>query len=321
MAVERTNSRHVRNYEITSLESFREVTEEPRQVAGLYFYQLLDCLIDLAYQISGDFRARPQLYRHLGERTMPLILARLNAKYGSDVDFLSKEQRSAIYLPVFGTWDEVSAPSAKDSFPRLRDDLIRAVLAFAERAVDTGIEMLRARVRTAHRPFKNYLLELHGDSVRFSTDTALAELTEKNAYPILRDQGVAAVFGLTKDRETRYPYATDPAEDLLVEQISTQLSSPGYTVYTRDRISNLQRAALRGAEAIAAAIDFDEADPERSSTEHLELLITKIYTWGTVLESLTHPMMQPVRSASQPVVSAQVANLQWLPTGQAPPRA
>jgi hypothetical protein len=30
------------NYRITSLESFEEVTKEPRQIAGLYFYQLLE---------------------------------------------------------------------------------------------------------------------------------------------------------------------------------------------------------------------------------------------------------------------------------------
>ena len=71
---------------------------------------------------------------------------------------------------------------------------------------------------------------------------------------------------------------------------------------TQAQISNLQRAALRGTEAIAAAIDFDEADPERSSTERLEVLITKCYTWGTALESLT---LHPLQSTSQPVVSAQ----------------
>lgn len=287
MTVTQSKTDYHTSYHITSLKSFNEVTKEPRQIAGLYFYQLTDCLIDLAYQVSGDFRARPQLYRHLGEPAMPQTLASLNAKYGTEVGFLSKEQRSAIYKPIFGPWQ--GPPAADDSFPRLRDGLILAAKAFAERAVDTGIEQLREGVRSAHRPFKDYLVELHGDSVRFSKDIALAELTEKYAYPILRDQGVQAVFSIRKDptdRTTEYPYATDPAEDLLVEQISKQLSPPDVMPYTRERVSNLQRAALRGAEAIAAAIDFEEAHAVEESRDLLEVLITKCYTWGTALDSL-----------------------------------
>ncbi|MBV8887620.1 MAG: hypothetical protein JO235_26985 [Chroococcidiopsidaceae cyanobacterium CP_BM_RX_35] len=301
------------NYHITSIESFEAATKEPRQIAGLYFYHLLDCLVDLSYTVSADFYNRPQLYRHLGDRRIPLALARLNAKYGTDVDFLSVAQRRAIYLPIFGDWD-TSKLNGGDSFPQLRDDLIRAAKAFAERAVDTGVEMLREGVRTAHRPFKDYLVELHGDSVRFSKETSLGELTEKNSYPILRDQGVAVVFGISKQRATEYPYATDPTEDLLVEQISKQLSSTnGAQQYiTRERISNLQRAALRGAEAIATAIDFEEADPEQITAD-LDLLITKCYTWGTALESLSMPMLAS-KQGIQPTAAA-AATSTMAPTG------
>jgi|SRR5271166_1872776 len=290
-------------YRITGLVSFREVTREPRQIAGLYFYQLTDCLIDLAYQVSGDFRARPYLYRRLGEPATPATLGRLNAKYGTEVDFLSEDQRNAIYLPVFGSW--AGPPTGNASFGPLRDDLIAAAKAFAERASDTGIDTLRASFVTAHRPFKDYLVALHGDSVRFSKDVALAELTEKNAYPILRDLGVAAVFGVTRTHPaTEYPYATDPEEDVLVEQISTSLSADGAMPYTRERISNQQRAALRGAEAIAAAIDFEEAREEEDvSDEALDVLITKIYTWGTALGSLSSATTVPPQS-SPPAAAA-----------------
>jgi hypothetical protein len=49
---------------ITNLASFREVTENPRQIAGLYFYQLLDSLVRL------------QLYTNLGHRPSDLFLQR-----------------------------------------------------------------------------------------------------------------------------------------------------------------------------------------------------------------------------------------------------
>jgi hypothetical protein len=274
------------NYRITNLHSFAEVTKEPRQIAGLYFYQMLDCLVDLAYKVSADFRKRPQLYRDLGQPPIAQTLAELNAQYGTKINLLSENQRNEVYLPIFGNWNG-SAPNESDSFPRLRDDLVHAASAFAERAVDTGVTMLREGVRTAHRPFKDYLLGLQGDSVRFSKEIALSDLTERICYPVLRNPGVAAVFGIAKQSGVEYPYATDPAEDLLVEEISRQLrwGDNSQTYITRERISNLQRAALRGAEAIAIAIAFEEADPDQTDAD-LDLLITKFYTWGTALASL-----------------------------------
>jgi hypothetical protein len=51
-------------HEISDLNSFNGVTVDPRQVAGLYFYSVLDCLVDLAYKVSYDFfKASGQLSR------------------------------------------------------------------------------------------------------------------------------------------------------------------------------------------------------------------------------------------------------------------
>lgn len=91
----------------------------------------------------------------------------------------------------------------------LRDDLIRASKAFAERVADDSIHMLREVARTSHRPFKDYLVGVHGDTVRFSKDVALSDFTEKICYPILRNAAVAAVFGIAKLAAGSYPYATD----------------------------------------------------------------------------------------------------------------
>ncbi|SRR6266567_2162263 len=272
------------NYRITNLQSFEDATSEPRQIAGLYFYQLLDCLVDLAYKVSVDFRKRPHQYQDLGDPSIPQRLAELNAKYGTEINFLAGGQRNEIYLPIFGSWDGSSA-SESDSFPHLRDELIQAATAFAERATNTGVEQLREVVRQAHRPLKDYLVGLQGDSVKFSKDKALSDETEKTCYPILRSQGVAAVFGVTRKGGGQYPYATDPDEDKLVEDISKELMwvDKTQTYITRERISNLQRAALRGAEAIATAIDFEEAN---ATDQDLDVLITKCYAWGKALSSL-----------------------------------
>ncbi len=197
------------------------------------------------------------------------------------------DQRNDICLPVFGPWD-ASTKTAMDSFSTLRDELVQAAAAFAERAVDTGIDMLRENMRGVHRLFKDYITGLHGDSVQFSKEQVLQKLTEGNCYPILRSEKIAAIFGISRQTAAvDYPCGTDAVEDTLIEQISKQTLPPdGGTRYvTRERISNLQRAALRGAEAIATAIDYEEADPNQTEDD-LDLLIKKCYTWGSALKSL-----------------------------------
>ena len=311
MLEDTTMSTTITDRRIKNLDDFEAATTEPRQIAGLYFFQLLDCLLDLVYEVSVDYYDRPQLYRDLGEPELAIAaaLARLNAKYGSDIDFLSAGQRRAIYSPIFGSWNG-STSNGNDSFRNLRDALIHAATAFAELAVGSGIDMLRENVRQAHRPFKDYLVSLQGDSVRFSK-IDLGNLTEKNFYPILRNQGVAAVFGIAKLQAPDYPYATDGSEDLLVEQISKQLSTTqslkAQPVITREQISNLQRAALRGTEAIATAIDFEESNAQQTIAD-LDLLILKCYTWGTALEALNGPLKSP-QSPMQPVSARSAGGL------------
>ena len=149
---------------ISDLNSFNGVTGDPHQVAGLYFYSVLDCLVDLAYKVSSDFFKRPQLYLDLGPIPPPAnvgptfssILAKLHTRYGSDEFLPSAAQRDEIYLPILGR-DAGYSTDEEGDFPRLRDELIQAAAAFAERVFDTGAEMLRERVRTTHRPFREYL--------------------------------------------------------------------------------------------------------------------------------------------------------------------
>jgi hypothetical protein len=303
---------HLHDYRITSLETFKKATKDQRQIAGLYFYQILDCLIDVAYMVSADFRKRPQHYVDLDPPIAP-ILAKLNAQYGTEINVLAKSQRNEIYLPIFGSWGG-SSSNESDSFPDLRDDLLEAAAAFAEHAEDNGDESLREAVRTAHKPFKDYLLGLQGESVTFSKDVLLEE-TEDICYRILRNKGVAAAFGYNKQVGGQYPYATDSTGDLLVAEISNQLKLLNITqVYTTGRISTLQRAALRGAEAIATAIDFEEANADlNEEDDDLELLIKKCYTWRTALMSLKGSP-KPVESPLQSTVPAPATPVN-APTG------
>jgi hypothetical protein len=295
--VEETRKPSISKHGIRDLDSLNKVTGGSHQVAGLYFYSMLDCLVDLAYQVSKDFFKKPHLYLELGHShinqeeqvTVAPTLAKLRARYGSDERLPSKEQRDEIYIPIFGQSE--GDDKGDFDFPRLRDELLKATATFAERVFDTGVEMLKERVRSAHRPFREYLMGLRGDSVKWSREQALSELTEKVSYPILRNKGVAAVFGISQVPKIAWPYDEDSNGDKLVAEISKHLmcNDPSEMYITREHFSNLQRAALRGAEAIAAIIDFDETgSDEKCSDDDLILLITKCYTWGSALMSIKH---------------------------------
>src|SRR5262245_49162750 len=121
------------------------------EIAGLYFYQQLDCLIDLACKVSYDFFKRPHLYINLGSVASPgasgksnakeggvqplrEVLAKLQGRLGYSEVFPGKSQRDGIYRPIFGSGGDRSTAEEGD-FPRLRDALLDAAAAFAERVL------------------------------------------------------------------------------------------------------------------------------------------------------------------------------------------
>jgi hypothetical protein len=305
---------------ISDQKSFDLVTREPHQVSGLYYYAVLDCLVDLSYMVANDFFKRPHLYTNLGtfqrfqadasssppSVSIAQVLARLHARYGSDEYLLGKMQRQQIFAALFGSAGCHEMNSDSD-FARLRNELLYACATFAERVYDTGVDMLRERVLDAHRTFQEYLTGLLGDSIRWSRDGALATLTEEIAYPILRAQGIAAVFGIAKPAKEDWPYVEDANGDKLVEEIAKQLNWSAHVTemsgnathrLTRERISNLQRTALRGAEAITMIIDFDERSAA-NAPDDINRLIIKCYAWGSAMMSLGNHVIpdEPTPSA------------------------
>jgi hypothetical protein len=292
----------ISKHRIVDSASFQSVSADPNQIAGLYFFATLDCLVNLATHVAHDFFDRPQLYTAINapSKTDPgpleAVLAALHAREGTDELYLSSTQRKQVYEALFGCKDSVTGSTG--SFERLRNELLNASAAFAERVFDTGVDMLRERVRLAHRPFKEYLIGLQGSSVRWSSQ-ALTALNEGTAYRILRDSGVAAVFGIANPPTAGWPFLEDSNADKLVEEISRQLlwhraavesiavgePYPKGQLITRERISNIQRAASTGAVAIRTVMDF--TGPGTDSD--LATLITAGYSWGSALMAIEVP--------------------------------
>jgi hypothetical protein len=116
---------------------------------------------------------------------------------------------------------------------------------------------------------------------------ALPSITDKLAYPILRNGGVAGVFGIAvKAIDPDWPYALDDNADKVIEKISHYFcAKEGHDKpvmpLMRESIGNRQHTALLGAEAIAAILDYDHRD----SREEQNRLIYKCYDWATALQA------------------------------------
>jgi hypothetical protein len=285
---------------ITDRASFDSVTGPPREIAGLYAYAQLDCLVELAYHVAKDFFARPDLYTELDDPELPKALAQLATRTGSDELFPSREQREAMFMPVFGSGD-----AADDLYVRYRDSLLDAAATLAEWGQPTGIPMLRNAIRTAHLDFRAHLLERIGSSVSWSRGQALPAIADGVAYPILRSKSIVGVFGLTKSAVEAWPYVVDADGDQAVVEISKQLRGKGAPDVTQRGFLATQRVALRGAEALAAILDYVESDDDAVDDAAVDALSNRCYTWYTALRARKSPvgaaMMRNGGPAPQPV--------------------
>jgi hypothetical protein len=273
-------------------ESFTRVTSDGLEVAGLYLYAKLDPLIDLACLVARDFFNRPHLYTELTDDEMPARLARLSSRVGYEEYYPSATQRRAMYEPVFGP----CAPDGTETgdFVRLRDGLLAAASAFAEWSQATGIPMLRERVRTEHRPFREYLDGVTGATVTWARASALRAIAEEESYRVLRDASVIAVFGLTRAPTENWPFREDANGDKVVEEIGKALEPMLERRMTREKFSALQRVALRGTVALVSIMTFDESEDD----DTLEELITRCYTWHAALKAWHQPVAVGSRNGS-----------------------
>src|SRR5690349_20532393 len=116
-------------------------------------------------------------------------------------------QRQALYSAIFGSSMVNLADNSKD-FPRLTRQIVDASSAFAERVLYGGEQMLREAVISAHRTFRQYLQKLSGASMSWARSEALGPLAEAS-YRILRNPGVASVFGADAPPVAEWPYVED----------------------------------------------------------------------------------------------------------------
>lgn len=253
-------------------------SEAAEALGTLYFYWALDPLIELAYAVSMDFVNRPQLYQ-----SVPIIdeLVTLRMQYGSAPMFPNAQQRQAMLNPVFSRSDaqRPDATATASPFYTHRKKLMDAATAYAERAVDTGIQMLKDRIASASVPLRTNLQAIYGKSVE-STRRQINALFGLSIH-ILREPHIARAFGVDPPAD-KWPQESDDANGAkLVGIAGTTLSGlkslAADALMTQERFVLLRRVAYEGSGAVREAYDYEHKKSD------FDALVTTTYTWATSL--------------------------------------
>jgi hypothetical protein len=304
-------------------------------IASLYKDHLLSCLDDLAYLVAKDFFANPRLYKKLADKPADELkeaerIAKLRARLGTEETIPSKEQREELFDPLFTS----ARPVERDGQPngqRLiegdgqpnarvnygwdfvwdRDNLMSAVTALTENLFEKSERTLRERVLATVRPVRANLIQLQGASTNWRK-AALDDYHNNIVYPILRNKGVAARFGVAAPG-ANWPNEEDPNGDMLASEIAKQLSyrGEGEQPLTPQYFNTLQRVALTGQAAIDTVIRFGS-----SGGPSADNVIDAVYLWNGSLRDVqrgwvapTPPLVELTSSMAAP--SQNAAERPW----------
>lgn len=249
-------------------------TEFSSLIGDLYLRWTLDGLIQTGYAVSVDFITRPQLYL---SDDIPEDIVNLRMSYGLNPIFPNTTQRQTMMLPVLGKSDGLKQDGASmaGQFNIARKKLVDACIAFSERTVDSGIDMLEARVRSSLIPLRAFFEGLKGRSVE-SSYRQIKSITDI-VVKILTAQGIARVFGI-QPVPNSWPFTSnDPNGAKLVESVSS-LPAIGEYKMGSTKFILLQRVAQEGKKALSMILT-ENKDAEND----LHSLISQVYIWGTSL--------------------------------------
>jgi hypothetical protein len=247
------------------------------QARDLYSRWTLDCLVEMAYAVSLDFVARPQMYV---DDSIPDNIADLRLSYGSSVHYPNLVARQSMMQPILGRSDALNSDGATaSSFQVARNAFVAACVAYCERAPDTRIAPLEDRVRSTVQPLRAHFESLHGKAMSVAHDQ-LKDVFQ-TAIRILCSPGVATVFGQNPTDEG-WPFGpANPSGAKLVAALSAALPLSDESKFTFSRFNVLQRVANDGAHCLFAAVAENGA-----VNDDLAELISTGYAWGSALRDL-----------------------------------
>lgn len=236
------------------------IKEFGQQLGLLYKRWVLDCISEIGHSVSVDFSYRPELYKKVGDKTASQITA-IQGQYGYTPNFPNKDIRLMLMKPIFGGSDSQMNRNDGSAFQTAR------------------MPVLAAAAGSAVVPFRRFMEDLEGDSLS-QTDIRISNIFN-TAVSILKDPGVAAVFGIGETIDDKWPLDSTDAEGAkLIEKITTQLSDMSYGIISRDKFVGMQRIAEKGQQSILRILETDI----ESNDETLDLFSAQAFAWGSDLK-------------------------------------
>jgi len=137
-------------------------------------------------------------------------------------------------------------------------------------------------MRAAHRAFKQFLVDLHGDALKWSTKNSFYNIANQTAYKILRIPQIVRNVTPSTVSGSDWPFVESQDGQKMVEEIAAYLNYSNEFSFTKQYFGSLQSSALSGAVAIATILDFQE-----NLTGTFDEMAEKCYEWGEALEILS----------------------------------
>jgi hypothetical protein len=253
------------------------------RIGRLYATWTLDGLVEIAHAVSLDFVSRPQMYT--GD-SIPESIVDLRIAYGTDRNFQNTDERLALMLPILGRSDGLKpdASTATSSFHLARKKFFDACIAFAERAVDTGVAALEQRVRSSLVTFQTPFTLLNGHATKLAA-RSIHQVSE-HGIQILQSPGVAKVFGQVPP-SADWPFAARGFLDdsnangaKLVEAAGFLSGLAADYKFSSTRFVLLQKLAQEGGAALPLILS---TDPAGANVNEIADVIARGYSWATSL--------------------------------------
>jgi hypothetical protein len=256
--------------------------EKADAIPDIYARWTLDCVVEAALAIANDYRTRYRQYRDV-PNDVARLLADMKSKIGADPKWPSKDQRTAMTLPLLGPSDADTDTEVSGPFCEAAKAVRAAAIAYSERVFNTGEPMLRQAFVEAARHFYAYLTTLDGSVV--ANSVADTKPIFEKSRKVLSDEGVAKAFGLPPAPAGSWP-VPDRIEDrgggyldgngaYLVEEVARVLQD-GKGIAQQQFLA-LQRAAVAGARTINGVLNKQQEDEDPAR------LIGDAYSWSTAL--------------------------------------
>lgn len=247
----------------------------------LYEFWTLDPLLELGSRAALLAVHEPRRFRSVSTGTLDR-LARVRYRTGTDLDFLSGEQRAQLVTPILGESDGMTHADGTDPMARATASIRARAADFVNRQSNTGEGQLRVAFRDSLTSLQSVMKSLSGTTLTHVT--TLLKNNFNQIMPIYRDAPFAATIGMKPAPKDPWPRELDLDSDgaALVAHIARETGFANGWL-SEDRIVALQRTASLGA-LMLDHVEHNQA--LLTNDDETDLGMSVAYRWRMALEDL-----------------------------------